>query len=434
MLSCFARAACARYFYRRVALLALAPLILWTPKVPAAEPDAVAQLTLAEAIDRTLAQNPELAVFRFRDAALAGRAQTAALRPPLTLGGELENFGGEGGADEAELTVSLSSVIELGGQRAARVDLVSAKRELLLAEQQAVALNLLGEVIRRYVDLLVARERLALARDSVALAGDILGAVERRVRAAASPRAEALRARAALARARLAVQSEMRLVEYHKLALAALWGGEHSAFSLDSAELYRFPPAAGFSELYARARRNPAIARFASEERLRAAELRLAEAESSLDIGWSLGVRRSREIDETTLVAGLELPLFPARRNAGAVVTAMAERERVAVEREASLLRLKSRLFRAVSGREQALAAAETLRREVVPTLREALEEVERAYRRGRYSYLEWTSAREELIGARRARIEAAGAVLRYGAEIEQMTAAPLLPAGVVGK
>lgn len=425
---CFARAF--RAPYRRAALLVLAPMILWTPQVWAQQPEPAAQLTLAEAIDRTLSQNPELAVFRLRDAALAGRAQTAALRPPLELGIELENFAGEGGSSEAELTVALSSVIELGGKRAARVDAVSARRDLLLAEEQAVALDLLGEVIRRYVAVLAAQERLALARDSVALAGDTLDAVERRVKAAASPRAEALRARAALAQARLAVQSEQRQVAYHKLALVALWGGESSNFRLDTAELYRFPPSAGFAELYSRAQQNPAIARFASEERLREAELRLAETQSSLDIGWSAGIRRSREIDETTLVAGFELPLFPARRNAGAIATAATERERVAVEREAALLRLKSRLFRAVSGLEQTLASVQVLRDSVVPTLREALVEVERAYRRGRYSYLEWASARDELIGARRAQIEAAAAALRFGAEIEQMTAAPLLPAG----
>lgn len=419
-----------RALHRRTAFLVLAPLIFWVPQAPAQPPDATPQLTLTEAIDRTLARNPELAVFRFRDAALEGRTQTAALRPPLTLGGELEDFGGEGGSDAAELTVSLSSVIELGGQRSARVDVVSARRALLVAEEQSAALDLLGEVIRRYVDLLAAQERLALARDSAALAGDTLSAVEQRVEAAASPRAEALRARAALARSRIAVQSEERQLAIRKLALTSLWGGDSGAFRLDSAELYRFPASSGFAELYARAQRNPAIARFASEERLRAAQLRLAETESSLDIGWSAGVRRSRELDETTLVAGFELPLFPERRNTGAVATALAERQQVAAEREAALLRLKSRLYRAVTGREQALATVEALRGEVVPTLRDALAEVERAYRRGRYSYLEWVSAREELISARRAQIEAAAAVLRYGAEIEQMTAAPLLPVG----
>ncbi|MFD1582615.1 TolC family protein, partial [Microbulbifer halophilus] len=175
MLSCFARTVGVLYWCAR--FLLVAPLMFGGAQVPAQPPDAGNPLTLTEAIDRTLAQNPELAVFRFRDAALAGRAQTADLRPPLILGGELENVGGDGGSDAAELTVSLSSVIELGGQRAARVDVVSARRSLLAAEEQAAALDLLGEVIRRYVDVLAARERLALASDSAALADDTLLAV-----------------------------------------------------------------------------------------------------------------------------------------------------------------------------------------------------------------------------------------------------------------
>lgn len=418
-----------RAYFRLAVILSLLPF-LWTPFAQAQGSEQLPQITLAEAIDRTLSQNPELAIYRLREQALAGKVATAALRPPVGLGAELENFAGEGGADNAELTVSLSSVIELGGKRSARVGAVYAQQDLLLAEEQATALDLLGSVIRRYVEVLAAQQRLALARESAALADDTLETVDRRVKAAASPKAESLRARAAVSRARLAIDSEERLVKYHKLALASLWGGDATSFRLDSNELYRFPASDSFAVLFSRAQQNPAIARFASEERLQDAELRLAEAQSSLDVGWSAGIRHSREIGETTLVAGFELPLFPARRNAGAITAAIAERERVAVEREAALLRLKSRLFRAVSGREQALTTVETLRGEVIPTLRDALAEVERAYRRGRYSYLEWASAREELIGARQAEIEAASAALRFGAEIEQMTAAPLLSAG----
>lgn len=414
--------------YRR-AVPAVLAMLYWMPPAAAGQGGAPL-LTLSSAIERTLAQNPELAVFRLRDRALAGRQQTAALRPPLELGAELENFAGTGGASDAQLTVALSSVIELGGQRRARVDAVSAARDLLVAEEQARALDLLGEVIRRYTEVLVARERLALAGESVRLARDTLRAVKRRVEAAAVPRADRLRAEAALAEAGLRQASEKRLLAFHKRALAALWGQPDADFDVDTAALYRLEPAADFAELYARAQQNPAIARFASEERLREAQLRLAETQSSLDIGWSLGVRQSRELDETTLVAGAEVPLFPARRNVGEIATAIAEREQVALRREAALLRLHSQLYRAVSGREQALANVRALHRSIIPTLREALEQVERAYRRGRYSYVEWVSAREELIRAQRAHIEAARAALRYGAEIEQLTAAPLLPAG----
>ncbi|WP_346840074.1 TolC family protein [Microbulbifer sp. SAOS-129_SWC] len=412
---------------RRAAVLLLAMAVLWP--VPLVQAQGGAALTLADAIQRTLARNPQLAVYDLRDAALAGRAQTAALKPALNLDAELENFAGSGGFSEAELTASISSVIELGGKRRARVDTVSANRALLLADEQVTALDLFGEVIRRYTEVLAARERLALAGESVRLARDTLREVDKRVDAAAAPVAEKLRAQAALAEARLTEQSEQRQLQAHKRALAVLWGEPDATFAVDGGALYRFAPAAGFSELYARARENPAIARFASQERLREAELRLAETRSSMDIGWSVGVRRSRELGETTLVAGVSAPLFQARRNAGAVATALAERDQVALQREAALLQLYGRLYRAVSGREQALATVEALTQTIIPTLRDALTQVERAYRRGRYSYLEWSTAREDLISARRARIEAARAVLRFGAEIEQMTAAPLLPA-----
>lgn len=387
-------------------------------------------LRLVDAIDRTLTENPELAVFRLREDVLRGRVQTADQRPPLAVRGEFENFAGSSGAAEPELTIALSSVIELGDQRRARVDAAEASLDLLSAEQQIKALDLLGEVIRRYVEVVAAVERVALANESLHIAQQALEAVSHRVRAAAAPQAEQLRAEAALAEARLTLQSEQRKQEYYKLALAALWGGNSAEFQVDSSALFRIEPGAGFPELYARAQENPALTIFASRERLRAMELRLQETESNLDIGWAVGARRFNTTDETTLVALAEIPLFSARRNAGAVASAAAELERVMVEREAARIRIHSQLFRAYISREQALAAVNSFNQDVIPALREALREVEQAYRRGRYSYLELVSARRELIAAQRAKIDSAAAALRYGAEIEQLTASSLLPAG----
>ena len=387
-------------------------------------------LRLADAIDLTLAENPELAVFRLRDAALRGRVQTAAQRPPMKLGSEFENLASSGDASEPELTIALSSVIELGGQRRARVDAAQAAGQLLIADEQVKALDFLGEVIRRYVEVLAAAERVALAGESVSIAQKALDAVRQRVRAAAASRSEQSRAEAALAEAQLTLQAEQRWLEYHKSALAALWGKTEAAFNVDSSALYRLEQSAGFAELYARAQQNPAIARFAAEERLRAMKLRMTETESNLDIGWAVGVRRFNTSNEMTLVAAAEVPLFSAERNAGAIATAAARLEQVAVEREAALLRMHNQLFRAYSGHEQARIAVNTFQNTIIPALRDALVQAERGYRRGRYSYLELTAARRELIEARRALIESAGAGLRYGAEVEQLTAAPLLPTG----
>ena len=87
---------------------------------------------------------------------------------------------------------------------------------------------------------------------------------------------------------------------------------------------------------------------------------------------------------------------------------------------------MHTQLFRAFSNRQQAIISAQKLQNEIVPALEEALSETQQAYERGRYSYLEYVSARHELLIARQTLIESAAAALTYGADIEQLTAEPL--------
>ncbi|WP_444919693.1 TolC family protein [Microbulbifer sp. CnH-101-G] len=420
---------------RAIFQLMVAIMYLAAQSVSAQEGDL---LTLPDAIELTLAQNPELAVFPLQRRGLDGAEETAALRPALSLGGEAQykNFG-DGGSNNApdpeddadnelELTVTLSSVIELGDKRRARIDVVNAQRNLLIADEQAKALDLLAEVIRRYAQVLAAQELVVLAGEKVLLARETLSAVSARVSAAASPVSERLRAESALEKANLAKQTDESMLVYYRHALSALWGQPSIDYRVDSSELYRFEPGASFDELYARAQENPAIARFASEDRLRASQLRLTQSNSKPDVGWFAGLLVNRAVDETTALAGFEVPLFTAKRNRGAELTAMTELDEVMLRREAALLKLYPQLFLAVTSRELALATVSSLQDSVIPKLREALAEVDRAYRRGRSSYLDLIVAREELLDAERARIEAARSVLLFGAEIEQLTAGPL--------
>ena len=89
-----------------------------------AEPVASQALTLASAIEQTLARNPELRVYAPRLTAGRARAELAALRPPLELQAEVQDAFGTGrasGFDIAETTFALSQVVELGGKRGLRV-------------------------------------------------------------------------------------------------------------------------------------------------------------------------------------------------------------------------------------------------------------------------------------------------------------------------
>ena len=386
-------------------------------------------LTLANAVSRTMAQNPGLQVFDFRLQGLDGRRITADQNPALEAGLEVENFLGSDnlrGVDGAEYTLSLSSVLELGGKRQARVSVVDSRYGLVEAERRAETLDVLGQVAQRFVATLALQEKLELAAEAVALAEATHEIVTRRADRGAAPQAEVLRARAALTQSRIE-QSHLRAAyESRKMALASLWGDTSPDFQMLEGDLFQFGSSDNFDALYQRVSDSPAIQIYASEQRIREAEIQLARSQSESDIRWQVGIRRFEETDDTALTAGLSVPLFSGRRNRGEVQAALAARDEVQYRREDTLLRLHSRLFEAYRQRQQNIEAVEQIRGQMLPDLSDALSQTREAYQKGRYSYVEWTAAQRELLSARQALVDAATMALLNQALIEQLTAQPL--------
>ena len=402
-------------------VLTLAGTVAYAEQVP---------LTLANALSRTVAQNPTLQVFDFRLQGLEGRRFSADQNPALEAGLEVENVLGSGnrqGSDAAEYTLSLSSVLELGGKRQARVSVVDSRYGLVEAERRAETLDVLGQVAQRFVATLALQEKLQLAAEAVALAEATHEIVTRRADRGAAPQAEVLRARAALTQSRIE-QSHLRAAyESRKMALASLWGETSPDFQMLEGDLFQFGSSDNFVALYQRVSDSPAIQIYASEQRIREAEIQLARSQSESDIRWQVGIRRFEETDDTALTAGLSVPLFSGRRNRGEVQAALAARDEVRFRREDTLLRLHSRLFDAYHLRQQSIETVEQIRSQMLPDLTEALTQTREAYENGRYSYVEWTAAQRELLSARQALVDAATTALLNQALIEQLTAQPLV-------
>lgn len=407
-------------------LMGMLPLVMpLMAQAKSAEPS----ITLAQAIEQTLNKNPSLKAFKFRQKALEGQQQTQALTPAYELGFEVENFAGTGelnGIDAAEFTVSLSSVIEMADKREARIGVVSQRSILLKAQRKIESLNLLGEVTRRYIAVLSVQEQLLLAQAATALAEETLQEVEKRSAAGITPVAEVKRAMAAVGMAKLTGYAQQQQLEIAKRALTMLWKETTPSFEYVTGDLYQFSNDVDFDRLFARVQQNPAIELFVSEQRLIAAELRLAQSQSSGDIKWSVGLRQNQEINETSLVAGFSMPLFSADRNSGAISAAIAAKDESDARKEASLLKLHSQLYQAYSNRKQAIFTANNLKEHIIPLLTKALEDAQTAYQIGRYNYLDYLTARQELLSAKRALIDSATLALRYGADIEQLIAQPL--------
>lgn len=410
----------------RVAALFLLPLL---PLEVMAYDAARSTLSLDEAIKNTLQRNPQLQEFKFKDRALVGVRRSQNLSPPLVATADIENAFGSGdysNVENADVTLAISSVIELGGQQQARVAVIDAQRGQLKIEQHVQALDLLGEVTRRYVTVVAAQEQLVLANDGYALAIDMANTVRQRAQAGLSPEAEVLRAKAAQSQARVLVDVASSELSRTKNALSMLWGETKNDFQRAEGNLFSLGETGDLDDLNARLEKHPAITALAETTRIKDAEIRLARSQRHTNIEWTAGIRRLQATQDTALVAGISVPLESAPRAKGAYLTALAERESTEKQRDTQLLSLRAQLTDAFERRKQSIFIATTLNQQVIPTLEAALAETRIAYERGRYSYLEWVAAKTELVQARGQYIEVAADALKYRADIEQLTSEPL--------
>ena len=411
-----------------------AALLLATPMAYAA--DSPSTLSLRQALANTAEVHPSLQVFSFREQALTYGVQSAKLRPAFRFSTDLENVAGTGEAQSlsgAELTVSLSSVLELGDKRAARIAFANSRVNAVAASRQVAALDLAADVTARYMRIVILNARIDVARESRQLARQAVSAVRRRVNAGAAPKPELRRARAALAEADIELHRLLSEKSGARAALAQFWNARENEMGAISGDLFALDTVADIDVLLNRLEQNPNVVQFASRQRVQQAELRLALSASRSDIEWQAGIRRLQGSQDIGFVAGFSIPLNSASRNRAAIASAESALALLPVEQEAALRALQVQLRAFYQRRETNVAALTSLRKKVVPELKTALFETRKAYSRGRYSYLERISARSELIAARKAMVEAAASAQLAQLEIERLTGESLLLAELQG-
>lgn len=388
-------------------------------------------LTLKKALALTLTHNPQLYQYRFSNEALNAQRQTNALRPALALELEVENFAGSGGnqgLDAAETTLALSSMIELGGKRQARLSYADARINQVEWEQQATTLDVLGALTEVYIEGLATQANIQLAEESLALSQSLLKTVKTRSARGATPEAEVMRAQAALTRAEIRLAALQEQFERQKVQLVKFWGETAAEFATLEGSLYNFGATDSFDQLYVRVQTSPAIQVLASEARIRDAQVTLARENGRSDLSWRVGIKRFEETGDSAFTAGLSIPLFSGKRSNGEVKAALANRNAVDYAQQDQLLLLHARLFEAWSLRKQSIAAATLTQKVAIPALEKALRLTTEGFENGRYRYLDLIAAQEELLASKQALIDAATTALVSQALIEKLTSEALNP------
>ncbi len=366
-------------------------------------------LTLDDTFARVAETHPELRMTAARRRVLEAELDDASLRPPLVLGAEVENVLGSGearGLDAAEVTLSLASVFERGGKLDARRTLAQSRIDALAIERESRRLDLLADTARRYLAVVAARARMALAKDTVVRRIEAVEAARRRHKAGAVPVSVVLAAEASLAEARLGLAAAEQATQAAKRYLAALWGEREPRFRVARANLARLPDLPPLQALAARLNDTPELRAFNDQRRMAEARVALADSQREADIDWQLGVRRLAGGD-VGLVAGLSLPLGAGERAAPGIRAAQARLTALAIEREAAGMALYATLAEAHGRYRLARQQAHTLADDILPRLAQASRAAESAWRAGAAPWLEWSELQQRLAEARSRRLQA---------------------------
>ena len=114
-------------------------------------------ITLAAALEKTLRQGPALQEYPYRLRLNEAQRLQAALKPNPELGVSLENVAGSGdnaGFKHAELTLTLSQLIELGDKRQLRLATTEWQQQLLQQQFNISRLDALAATAKSYIQQL----------------------------------------------------------------------------------------------------------------------------------------------------------------------------------------------------------------------------------------------------------------------------------------
>lgn len=388
----------------------------------AAQPIGV--LGLRQALALALLYNPELASFAWEVRAGEARALQAGLLPNPELELEIENVAGSRerrGFDGAELTLSISQLVELGGKRLQRTRVAALERDLADWDYETKRLEVLTQVTQAFVEVLGTQERVAVQEELVRLAEQVLRTVAERVRAGKVSPVEETRASVALANGRIPRENARRELEAARQRLVATWGSTTPGFERAEGTLYTVAVLPPLELLMQRVAQNPDLARWNTEMDRRQATLALEETRRLPDLTVGGGFRHLRETDANALVMRLSVPVPLFNRNQGGILEARYQLAKGAEARRAAAVLAQTSLGARYAGLAAALAETTVLHDEVLPGAQRTFDAANEGYRQGKFSLLEVLDAQRTLFEARRQYIEVLTSYHKAVAEVERL-------------
>lgn len=389
-----------RQFVRSLLLSwALAPsLVSWAADLP------VQPLTLEHALEEAASRSPRLrarlAVVKQAEGRLM-TARTYPFNPELAL--EAARRTTTDGSD-LDRSATISQEVEIGRQRGLRKQEASSELEAARARLLRELQILSADVRAAFTLALQAREILEVERTNTTLARSLGETARKRLDAGAAPQMEVNLAQAQVGRA----EREFRLAEGAYLAarslVAELVGLDPAQPPEISGALDVLPPISPppLGDLVA-----GALQRRADLEAFRrtamAAQARIGRIRRDVVPNLVLSAFYDREEESSRIVGGgigVRLPLF--NRNQGLIAEAKAAQQESLADVETLQLRVRLEITSALARYQAAAEAARTLQRQILGSLGENLDLLQRSFQAGKTSWTEVLVFRREFVDVQR--------------------------------
>lgn len=198
----------------------MAALMLATVSMETAaaqDAQAASQLTLSDALNRALDNNPITNAADEEIRAVESEARQAGLWDNPTFVAEVEDFGGDReGLGDADTTLSINQTVPLGGDRSRARDAANAWAQAARADRDLQRTRLLADTAQAYVAAHAASETLAVRLELLELANNSADAINSRVEAGRASPIERSRASVLIGRATIAAnEAASTQVEQH---------------------------------------------------------------------------------------------------------------------------------------------------------------------------------------------------------------------------
>jgi cobalt-zinc-cadmium efflux system outer membrane protein len=315
-------------------------------------------------------------------------------------------------------------VIEVRGQRGLRIRAAASEVPRAEWESRETEREVVAETTRAFSNLLLAQERVGLAREALTLSTGLRDTARKLVDAGDVPEIDLLRAEVEVRRALNRVRQEEAAGQAAVRNLALLVGAPADATLLATGPLLLEPVPGTLEDLSTRARSNRPDLRAADAaiESARAA-LALIEADRFVpSVTLSASYGEALDFDSRTRLAlfGVSLPLPLWNRREGDLEAARAEIAKQQAERERVLARIDKEVATAFRQFASARQVVEEYVTQILPAQEQNVGLVEQGYRGGQLRLTEALLAQRDLIDVRSGYFEAIASYNAARVEIEK--------------